>query len=73
MILAFMFGLIAGLALFIGALVGIYLKPSKKTSAKIMAFGSGVLISAIKWWYFTNFSRHYFRNTGFCFRRLVNW
>jgi len=47
MILAFMFGLIAGLALFIGALVGIYLKPSKKTSAKIMAFGSGVLISAI--------------------------
>ena len=47
MILAFTFGLIAGLALLMGTLFGIYLKPSKKITAMIMAFGSGVLISAV--------------------------
>ncbi|NTU69673.1 ZIP family metal transporter, partial [bacterium] len=47
MIIAFIFGLIAGLALLLGTMFGLYLKPSKKVVAMIMAFGSGVLISAV--------------------------
>lgn len=44
---AFLFGLIAGSALLLGALIGLIFKPGKKISATIMAFGSGVLISAL--------------------------
>lgn len=44
---AFLFGLIAGLALLLGAIIGIVFKPSQKISAMVMAFGSGVLISAL--------------------------
>lgn len=47
MLQAFVFGLIAGLALLIGAIVGLIFKPSQKITAMIMAFGSGVLISAL--------------------------
>ena len=47
MIKAFVFGLIAGLALLLGAIYGLVFKPSKRVSAMIMAFGSGVLISAL--------------------------
>lgn len=47
MLQALLFGLLAGSAVFFGALVGIYTKINKKTIASIMAFGSGVLISAL--------------------------
>ncbi|QPC44876.1 ZIP family zinc transporter [Kaustia mangrovi] len=47
MIIAFTWGLAAGSALLIGALVGWYATPGKRTTAAIMAFGSGVLISAV--------------------------
>lgn len=47
MLKAFLFGFIAGLALLLGAIFGFIFSPSKKTSAMIMAFGSGVLISAL--------------------------
>jgi len=47
MITAGVYGLIGGIALFIGALVGIYLKVSKQTVGAVMAFASGVLISAL--------------------------
>lgn len=45
--MSFVYGFIAGLALLVGALIGIIFKPSKMVSAAIMAFGSGVLISAL--------------------------
>jgi len=41
------FGFIAGSALLIGALVGIYFKWSKRVITSIMAFGAGVLICAL--------------------------
>lgn len=41
-----MWGFVGGLALLIGALLGYYIKISKRTIAAIMAFGAGVLISA---------------------------
>ncbi len=44
---AFLWGILAGGALIIGALGGYYLKISKKIIALIMSFGSGVLISAL--------------------------
>ncbi|MBC3889806.1 ZIP family zinc transporter [Acetobacterium paludosum] len=44
---AAIFGLISGSTLFIGALLGMYLKVSKYAIGAIMAFGSGVLISAL--------------------------
>ncbi len=44
---AFLWGLLAGGALIIGALGGYYLNMSKKMIALIMAFSSGVLISAL--------------------------
>ena len=47
MIIAFIFGLVAGLALLLGAIIGLVFKPAQKISAMIMAFGSGVLISAL--------------------------
>jgi len=47
MIQSFLFGLIAGLALLLGAGFGLFFRPSQKVSAMIMAFGSGVLISAL--------------------------
>lgn len=47
MITAAIYGLIGGMALFIGALIGLYLKVSKRTVGVVMAFGSGVLISAL--------------------------
>lgn len=42
-----LFGLIAGSALLVGALVGVYIKFTKKAIALIMAFGAGVLICAL--------------------------
>jgi len=42
-----LWGLIAGSALLIGAAAGYFLKVPKKIVASIMAFGSGVLISAL--------------------------
>jgi len=48
MIIAGIYGLIGGVALFIGALFGIYVKNvPKRVVGVIMAFGSGVLISAL--------------------------
>ncbi len=44
---ALLWGLLAGGALIIGAVGGVYFKFSKKTVALIMSFGSGVLISAL--------------------------
>ncbi len=47
LLVALGWGLIAGSALVIGALVGWFAKPGQRVTAAIMAFGSGVLISAI--------------------------
>lgn len=47
MIEAALWGLVGGLALVLGALVAFELKPNRRTIAFVMAFGSGVLISAI--------------------------
>jgi len=47
MITAGIYGLIGGAALFIGVLIGLYMKVSKRVVGSIMAFGSGVLISAL--------------------------
>lgn len=42
-----LWGLIAGGALLIGAVIGYYVDVSKRVTASVMAFGSGVLISAL--------------------------
>jgi ZIP family zinc transporter len=42
-----LWGLLAGSALLMGSLVGVYMKLSKRLIAGIMAFGAGVLISAL--------------------------
>ncbi|MHC1720959.1 MAG: ZIP family metal transporter [Clostridiaceae bacterium] len=47
MFTAILYGLISGSALFIGALLGIYLKVPRYITGAVMAFGSGVLISAL--------------------------
>jgi ZIP family zinc transporter len=47
MIIAGVYGLIGGAALFIGALIGLYMKISNRLVGAVMAFGSGVLISAL--------------------------
>lgn len=47
MLLAGMWGLVAGSALLIGAAIGFYLKVPQRAIAGIMAFGGGVLISAL--------------------------
>lgn len=46
-LLAGFWGLVAGLALLIGAAIGFYLRVPQRLIAGIMAFGSGVLISAL--------------------------
>jgi ZIP family zinc transporter len=47
MLQIFIYGLIAGFSLLIGALVGVAFKLKQKTIARFMAFGSGVLICAL--------------------------
>ena len=47
MFTAGIYGLIGGTALFIGALIGLYMKVSKRAVGVVMAFGSGVLISTL--------------------------
>lgn len=47
MIMAGIYGLIGGAALFLGALIGLYMKVSNRVVGAVMAFGSGVLISAL--------------------------
>ena len=42
-----LWGLLSGSALLIGALIGWYVSLSKRVIAAIMAFGAGVLISAL--------------------------
>ncbi len=42
-----LWGLLAGGALLIGAVIGYYFNVSKRVNAGVMAFGSGVLISAL--------------------------
>lgn len=42
-----LWGLLAGSALLLGSLVGVYVRLSKRVIAGIMAFGAGVLISAL--------------------------
>ena len=42
-----MWGFVGGLALVIGALIAFALRPSKRAIAYVMAFGAGVLISAV--------------------------
>ena len=42
-----MWGFVGGLALVIGALIAFALRPSKHAVAYVMAFGAGVLISAV--------------------------
>jgi ZIP family zinc transporter len=46
-LIAGLYGLLSGSALIIGALIGFYTKLSQRWIAAIMAFGSGVLISAL--------------------------
>jgi len=45
--LAFMFGIISAVSLPIGALIGISVKPPKKVTAGLMAFGGGALLAAL--------------------------
>lgn len=47
MLQAALLGLISGSAILIGALLGLYLKLNNKLIAVIMAFGAGILISAL--------------------------
>lgn len=47
MVEAALWGLVGGLALVIGALIAIAFKPKKHAVAYVMAFGAGVLISAV--------------------------
>lgn len=44
---AFLWGAFAGLALFIGAAIGFFVKMPRSVSSTIMAFGIGVLVSAL--------------------------
>jgi ZIP family zinc transporter len=47
MVSAFLWGFVAGASLIIGGLIALYLGMSKRLIGLIMAFGSGVMISAI--------------------------
>ncbi len=47
MISAIGYGILSGISILIGAVFGLYLKPSSKWIAACMAFGSGVLFSAL--------------------------
>jgi ZIP family zinc transporter len=44
---ALLYGLLAGGALLLGAVIGIYSKPGRRVVALIMAFGAGVLLCAL--------------------------
>jgi ZIP family zinc transporter len=44
---AALWGLVGGLALVVGALIALALRPSRRVIAYVMAFGAGVLISAV--------------------------
>ncbi len=44
---AFFLGTAAASSLLVGALIGLFWKPSQKTTAAVMAFGAGILISAL--------------------------
>ena len=47
MLLAGFWGLVAGSALLIGAAIGFFLRVPQRAIAAVMAFGGGVLISAL--------------------------
>lgn len=47
MLEAALWGLVGGLALVVGAALALTLRPGKRTVAFVMAFGAGVLISAV--------------------------
>lgn len=47
MLPALLWGLLAGSSLLVGALLGWFASPSARITAAVMAFGSGVLVSAI--------------------------
>jgi zinc transporter, ZIP family len=47
MSLSLIYGLISGLSLVLGAIIGLYFKFKSRTMASFMAFGSGILLSAI--------------------------
>lgn len=47
MIAAALYGLLASSGLIIGALIGVLLEPSRRVIASVIAFGSGVLVSAL--------------------------
>ena len=47
MLMAGVWGLVAGSALVLGALVGLHFRVSQRAVAAVMAFGGGVLISAL--------------------------
>lgn len=44
---AFFMGTAAASSLLVGAVIGLFWKPSRKTTAAVMAFGAGILISAL--------------------------
>lgn len=46
-LVAFFLGLLGASSLALGAMAGVFLRPSPRLSAAIMAFGSGILLSAI--------------------------
>ena len=46
-LMAFLMGTIAASSLLIGAVIGLFWKPSRRTTAAIMAFGAGILIAAL--------------------------
>ncbi|MFH1438580.1 MAG: cyclic nucleotide-binding domain-containing protein [Pseudomonadota bacterium] len=45
--MAFLMGTVAASSLLIGAAMGLFWKPSRRTTAAIMAFGAGILIAAL--------------------------
>ena len=47
MLLAGWWGLVAGLALLLGAVLGLYARASVRTIGLVMGFGAGVLMSAV--------------------------
>ena len=47
MLTATIIGLISGGAILLGALIGLYMKIGHRSIAVIMAFGAGVLLSAL--------------------------
>ena len=47
MLTATLWGLVGGVALLVGAVIGVYVKVSYKVIGLVLAFGSGVLFSAV--------------------------